>query len=233
MSPTRLPRRQKMPGNEEAVSPPALRRWQQELIAQIERHKRLPSGAQGHAGVVRVAFSIDETGKLISAHIAASSGSAILDDAAIDLIRRARPSSPPPQGLNVSELSFVAPIRYLAGTRSAHHANAILDRLRRQRDGEVHVVDKFKADCAASCATDSTSNPNKLLVVELSGRPTERRGSSLRSSAPSTRRIARVPASSIWRGAPSTRFETLVSKSSFSMRSTTFSQGLGGNSASS
>jgi Bacterial TniB protein len=36
-------------------------------------------------------------------------------------------------------------------------------------------VDKFKADCAAGCATDSTPNPNKVLVVELSGRPTERR----------------------------------------------------------
>jgi protein TonB len=108
----------KAPGSEEAVSPPALRRWQQDLIAQIERHKHFPSGAQGRAGVVRVAFSIDETGRLISVRVAASSGSTVLDDAAIDLIRRAEPFSPPPQGLGPSELSFVAPIRYLAaGTR--------------------------------------------------------------------------------------------------------------------
>jgi len=105
----------KTPGSEEAVSPPALRRWQQDLVAQIERYKRFPAGAQGHAGVVRVAFSIDETGRLISVRIAASSGSTILDDAAIDLIRRAQPFSPPPQGLKASELSFVAPIRYLTG----------------------------------------------------------------------------------------------------------------------
>jgi periplasmic protein TonB len=105
----------KTPGSEETISPPALRRWQQELIAQIERHKRFPSGAPGRAGVVRVAFSIDETGRLISVRIVDSSGSAILDDAAIDLIRRAQPFSPPPQGLRASELSFVAPIRYLAG----------------------------------------------------------------------------------------------------------------------
>ena len=107
----------KTPGSEEAVSPPALRRWQQNLIAQIERHKHFPAGAQGRAGVVRVAFSIDETGRLISARVAASSGSAILDDAAVDLIRRAEPFSPPPQGLKAGELSFVAPIRYLAGAR--------------------------------------------------------------------------------------------------------------------
>jgi protein TonB len=103
----------KTPGREELASPPALRLWRQELIAQIERRKRFPSGAQGHGGVVRVAFSIDETGKLISAGIAASSGSAILDDAAIDLIRRAQPFTPPPVGLGPTELSFVAPIRYL------------------------------------------------------------------------------------------------------------------------
>ena len=37
------------------------------------------------------------------------------------------------------------------------------------------LVDKFRADCATGCATNSTPNPNKVLVVELSGRPTERR----------------------------------------------------------
>jgi protein TonB len=107
----------KTPGSEEPVSPPALRRWQQQLIAQIERHKHFPSGAEGHAGIVRVAFSIGETGRLISVRVAASSGSTILDDAAIDLIRRAQPFSPPPQGLKASELNFVAPIRYLASAR--------------------------------------------------------------------------------------------------------------------
>ena len=104
----------KTPGSEEAVSAPARRRWQQELIAQIERHKHFPPGAQGRAGVVRVAFSIDEAGRLTSLRVADFSGSAILDDAAINLIRRAQPFSPPPQGLKASELSFVAPIRYLA-----------------------------------------------------------------------------------------------------------------------
>jgi periplasmic protein TonB len=107
----------KTPGSEEAVSPPALRRWRQDLIAEIERHKHFPAGAQGRAGVVRVAFSIDQTGRLMSVRVAASSGSTILDDAAIDLIRRAEPFSPPPQGVKASELSFVAPIRYLAGAR--------------------------------------------------------------------------------------------------------------------
>jgi periplasmic protein TonB len=104
----------KAPGSEEAVSPPALRRWQQELIAQIERHKHFPVGAQGRAGIVRVAFSIDDVGRLISVRVAGSSGSAVLDDAALDLIRHAQPFSPPPAGLGTSALSFIAPIRYLS-----------------------------------------------------------------------------------------------------------------------
>jgi hypothetical protein len=37
--------------------------------------------------------------------------------------------------------------------------------------GKSMLVDKFKAECAA----DSAPNPNKVLGVELSGRPTERR----------------------------------------------------------
>jgi hypothetical protein len=41
--------------------------------------------------------------------------------------------------------------------------------------GKSMLVDKFLADCATGTGTDRVSNPNKVLVVELSGRPTERR----------------------------------------------------------
>ena len=40
--------------------------------------------------------------------------------------------------------------------------------------GKSMLVDKFKAD-ADGCAADSAPNPKKVLVVELSGRPNERR----------------------------------------------------------
>jgi hypothetical protein len=41
--------------------------------------------------------------------------------------------------------------------------------------GKSMLVDKFMADCATGPGTDRGPNPNKVLVVELSGRPTERR----------------------------------------------------------
>jgi periplasmic protein TonB len=101
------------PGREEADSPAALRTWRQALIAQIERHKQFPKSAQGQSGVSSVAFTIDRDGRLTEVRLVASSGSPALDQASLDLIRRAEPFPAPPAGLAANDLSFVAPIRYL------------------------------------------------------------------------------------------------------------------------
>jgi protein TonB len=95
------------------VSSAALQSWRRELIAQIERHKWFPASAKGQSGVARVAFSLDRNGHLTGVRIFASSGSAALDEAAMDLIRRAQPFPTPPAALSASDLSFVAPVRYL------------------------------------------------------------------------------------------------------------------------
>jgi periplasmic protein TonB len=104
-------------GREEAISSAALQSWRRDLIAQIERHKRFPAGAQGQSGVASVAFSIDRTGRLMDVRISTSSGSAALDEAALDLIRRSQPFPTPPEALPERDLSFVAPVRYLRPDR--------------------------------------------------------------------------------------------------------------------
>lgn len=96
------------------VSTAALRTRQRELVAQIERHKRVPEGARGRSGIVKAAFGMDREGRLTEARIIASSGSAALDQAALDLIRHAQPFPAPPVGMRERELNFVAPIRCLA-----------------------------------------------------------------------------------------------------------------------
>ncbi len=101
------------PGREETVSPAALRTWRQALVAQIERHKQFPISARGQSGASSVAFSIDRDGHLTDVRLVASSGSADLDQASLDLIRRAQPFPAPPAGLGAKELTFVTPIRYL------------------------------------------------------------------------------------------------------------------------
>jgi hypothetical protein len=80
---------------------------------------------------------------------------------------------------------FIQSKRWIAYPKAVHildHLNKLIKHPRTTRMpslivygdsgmGKSMLVDRFKA----GCATDSTTNPNKVLVVELSGRPTERR----------------------------------------------------------
>jgi hypothetical protein len=106
-----------------------------------------------------------------------------------------KPSHLTDEGANVlagaldERVYFIQSKRWIAYPKAVHildHLNKLLKHPRTTRMpslivygdsgmGKSMLVDKFKADCAAGYATDSTPNPNKVLVVELSGRPTERR----------------------------------------------------------
>jgi len=80
---------------------------------------------------------------------------------------------------------FIQSKRWIAYPRAAHVLDQLNKLLKHPRTtrmpslivygdsgmGKSMLVDKFKADCAAN----STPSPNKVLVIELSGRPTERR----------------------------------------------------------
>jgi periplasmic protein TonB len=96
----------------EAPAGAALSAWRKALVAQIERSKRFPPEAIGQSGVSKVEFSIERTGHVTRLRLLASSGSAALDDASLELVRRAQPFPPPPAGLADSELTFVVPIRF-------------------------------------------------------------------------------------------------------------------------
>jgi protein TonB len=100
-------------GREEATTSAAIRTWERDLIARIERNKRFPADAQGRYGVASVAFAIDRTGHLTEVRLLHSSGAPALDQAALELIRRSQPFPAPPAEMAERDLSFVAPIRYL------------------------------------------------------------------------------------------------------------------------
>ena len=119
---------QQNPGPEPEAAPPivtgssppapassAAASWQKSLVARLARLQRYPPQARGAQGVVSLAFSIDRHGNVVSNRIVKSSGSALLDAEALDLIKRAAPLSPPPAEIADSELSFVVPIRFAAG----------------------------------------------------------------------------------------------------------------------
>lgn len=85
--------------------------WQSRLMAHLERRKTYPPGAKarGERGTVFVRFSIDETGRVLSASLARSSGFAELDQEVLAMVRRASPVPAPPPGAN---RTITAPVRF-------------------------------------------------------------------------------------------------------------------------
>jgi len=86
------------------------KRWNSQLTAWINRHKRYPSAARARraTGTVSVAFAVDPSGQVTSVRIAGSSGDSDLDRATLDMLRGAK-VPPPPEG--VSSLVRV-PLQY-------------------------------------------------------------------------------------------------------------------------
>ena len=89
-------------------------RWQSKVLAWINKHKRYPKAARsrGEQGTVRVSFAINASGGIVSARVSRSSGSAELDQAALDMVRRASPVPAPPPEIAGSRLNLSLPVRF-------------------------------------------------------------------------------------------------------------------------
>jgi len=81
------------------------------LVARLQIEKAYPRQAADEKveGTVMLAFRIDRTGALVASNVKTSSGSAVLDDAALDTLKRAQPFSPLPADSKPSE-GFVVPL---------------------------------------------------------------------------------------------------------------------------
>ncbi|MND63353.1 transport protein TonB [compost metagenome] len=86
-------------------------KWQSRLMTHLERRKRYPSGARsrGEQGTAYVRFRIDDAGNVLSASLARSSGFPELDNAVVEMVRRASPVPAPPPGVNKT---ITAPVRF-------------------------------------------------------------------------------------------------------------------------
>lgn len=93
----------------------ALPSWQSDLLRHLAKFKRYPEDARrrGTQGVVQLRFKVDANGNVLSYEIAKESGSASLDRATLEMIRRAQPlPAPPREILNNGTLEVVAPFVY-------------------------------------------------------------------------------------------------------------------------
>jgi protein TonB len=84
--------------------------WRGQVMAHLNRRKRHPGGAAG--GTASVSFTIDRSGRVLSARLIRSSGSAILDREAVALARRASPVPAPPAGIGRSTVNLSVPVRF-------------------------------------------------------------------------------------------------------------------------
>ncbi|MGD9918530.1 MAG: TonB family protein [Paenirhodobacter sp.] len=76
--------------------------------AVIQRIRKTPQKRGSGRGTARVGFEIGASGGLAAVRILRSSGSATLDAAALDHIRRAAPFPPPPEGRATFSFDFTA-----------------------------------------------------------------------------------------------------------------------------
>ncbi len=86
--------------------------WQKRLFSHIGRNKFYPPAARrrGEAGEVLVAFTLDAEGRIGSVSVLRSSGSKLLDDAAIETMKRSDPAPRPPADMARQRLEL--PMRF-------------------------------------------------------------------------------------------------------------------------
>ncbi len=88
--------------------------WQKQLMSHLNRFKRYPDAARarGLRGVTNVAFTIDRSGRVMSAQVAQGSGSMLLDEEAVAIIQRSSPMPAPPLDTPGETFDLVLPIQF-------------------------------------------------------------------------------------------------------------------------
>jgi protein TonB len=92
----------------------AIPNWKRLVVSALERNKRYPAAAhaRGEKGTAQLAFSLDRQGKVTAARIVRSSGSAVLDQETLDLVRRTQPFPAPPAAMPGAQIDLTVPVRF-------------------------------------------------------------------------------------------------------------------------
>jgi protein TonB len=92
----------------------AMASWRDLVVAQLQRAKRYPSGAESRReqGVVTLNFTVSRSGAVLSRSIARSSGSFELDQEVLAMVARASPFPQFPPGMTQSSVNLSVPVRF-------------------------------------------------------------------------------------------------------------------------
>jgi len=82
------------------------------VAGHLKRFVRYPMEARGASGIVLVRFELNREGEVIGSQVKKSSGSPILDRAALAILRRANPFPPFPSAKAEAQDSYVAPVEF-------------------------------------------------------------------------------------------------------------------------
>jgi len=82
------------------------------VFGHLQRFKRYPSAARGASGTVMVLFELNRAGEVISSKVQKSSGNSVLDEAAIDILRRASPFPAFPVAKPGAQDVYMAPVAF-------------------------------------------------------------------------------------------------------------------------
>jgi periplasmic protein TonB len=82
------------------------------VFGHLQRFKRYPAAARGASGTTVVRFELSRTGQVIASKVSKSSGNAVLDREALELLHRASPFPPFPAEKPGADDSYLAPISF-------------------------------------------------------------------------------------------------------------------------
>jgi TonB family protein len=92
--------------------------WVERVAAHLETFKYYPRDAGDSTnrpdGTVTVSLSMDRSGRIATPVVSQSSGSPLLDAAALALVLAANPLPPPPSSKDQSRVALLLPVRYSA-----------------------------------------------------------------------------------------------------------------------
>jgi protein TonB len=98
----------------DAASPHIDPSWQSLLFKQLQRFKSYPSGARARneQGVVKLTFTVDRDGHVLSRQIVTGSGYPDLDAEVLTMVERAQPLPAFPASMTQAQQDFTVPIRF-------------------------------------------------------------------------------------------------------------------------